>query len=329
MRLDAVLLLLFFVVMYDRLTQNPLHEALGTASLLIVCTHLLVNRTWLRQHFGAWFGMAVRRPRRPSVKNRISTISNVVLLATFAASFISGVMCSQTLFASVTPQVWRMDLSYRTVHVALSMWFFLAAAVHAGLHARFLLDKWESALKSRLPDWVAFLGKYGTLTILGVVAAQIWIRREFAFLLSFEMSYITVKRDELLIAMSFDLAVFSVPLSSLFMRPQKSSSPGADKNKKETYRFGTSPFPGIMVGAAGFELATPCTPCKCATRLRYVPTHKKILLDSVSNARESVANWFIINQLAIKRFSSVRTCSNRLSCGFWSFNRSPCRLYVW
>ena len=53
MRLDAVLLLLFFVVMYDRLTQNPLHEALGTASLLIVCAHLLVNRTWLRQHFGA------------------------------------------------------------------------------------------------------------------------------------------------------------------------------------------------------------------------------------------------------------------------------------
>lgn len=156
MRLDAVLLLLFFVVMYDRLTQNPLHEMLGTASLLIVCTHLLVNRTWLRQHFGAWFGTAVRRPRRPSVKNRISTISNVVLLATFAASFISGVMCSQTLFASVTPQVWRMDLSYRTVHVSLSMWFFLAAAVHVGLHARLVLDKWETSLKTRVPGWVVF-----------------------------------------------------------------------------------------------------------------------------------------------------------------------------
>ena len=26
-----------------------------------------------------------------------------------------------------------------------------------------------------------------------------------------------------------------------------------------------------LVGTAGFELATPCTPCKCATRLRYVP----------------------------------------------------------
>lgn len=150
MRLDAVLLLLFFVVMCDRLTQNPLHEALGATSLLIVCTHLFVNRTWLRQHFGTWFGMEVKRPRRPKAKGRVGTISNIVLFTTFAASFISGVMCSQTLFASVTPQVWRMDLSYRTIHVSLSMWFFLAAAVHVGLHARLVLDKWETSLRTRV-----------------------------------------------------------------------------------------------------------------------------------------------------------------------------------
>jgi hypothetical protein len=26
-----------------------------------------------------------------------------------------------------------------------------------------------------------------------------------------------------------------------------------------------------MVGTPRFELGTPCTPCKCATRLRHVP----------------------------------------------------------
>src|SRR5574338_617308 len=31
-----------------------------------------------------------------------------------------------------------------------------------------------------------------------------------------------------------------------------------------------------LVGAAGFELATPCTPCKCATRLRYAPKRRSI-----------------------------------------------------
>ena len=35
-------------------------------------------------------------------------------------------------------------------------------------------------------------------------------------------------------------------------------------------------FFGLMVGAAGFELATPCTPCKCATRLRYAPKARSI-----------------------------------------------------
>ena len=29
-----------------------------------------------------------------------------------------------------------------------------------------------------------------------------------------------------------------------------------------------------MVGVVGFELTTPCTPCKCATRLRYTPSLK-------------------------------------------------------
>ena len=28
----------------------------------------------------------------------------------------------------------------------------------------------------------------------------------------------------------------------------------------------------FLVGARGFEPPTPCTPCKCATRLRYTPT---------------------------------------------------------
>ncbi len=36
-----------------------------------------------------------------------------------------------------------------------------------------------------------------------------------------------------------------------------------------------------MVGTARFELATPCTPSKCATRLRYVPMESAAQDDSV------------------------------------------------
>ncbi len=30
----------------------------------------------------------------------------------------------------------------------------------------------------------------------------------------------------------------------------------------------------LVVGVRRFELPTPCTPCRCATRLHYTPTEK-------------------------------------------------------
>src|SRR5512140_2369922 len=40
------------------------------------------------------------------------------------------------------------------------------------------------------------------------------------------------------------------------------------KGRREESR---RPF-DFMVGARRFELPTPCTPCRCATKLRYAPT---------------------------------------------------------
>ena len=44
-----------------------------------------------------------------------------------------------------------------------------------------------------------------------------------------------------------------------------------------------------LVGTARFELATPCTPCKCATRLRHVPT-RLFFFDSISGS-SSLRSW--------------------------------------
>ena len=32
----------------------------------------------------------------------------------------------------------------------------------------------------------------------------------------------------------------------------------------------------MMVGVRGFEPLTPCTPCRCATRLRHTPAKQRI-----------------------------------------------------
>ena len=59
----------------------------------------------------------------------------------------------------------------------------------------------------------------------------------------------------------------------------------------------------LLVGTAGFELATPCTPCKCATRLRYAPIPDTLRLPAclpwatppVSESRDSSIN--ILSQM--------------------------------
>ncbi len=48
-------------------------------------------------------------------------------------------------------------------------------------------------------------------------------------------------------------------------RLELTKKPAIRLNKAET--AGSS-----LVGTAGFEPTTPCTPCKCATGLRHVPS---------------------------------------------------------
>src|SRR5712691_8618187 len=47
------------------------------------------------------------------------------------------------------------------------------------------------------------------------------------------------------------------------MAPKRSSK----ANNGEGFEIGQA----IRIGARGFEPPTPCTPCKCATRLRHAP----------------------------------------------------------
>ena len=64
-----------------------------------------------------------------------------------------------------------------------------------------------------------------------------------------------------------DVCVDSVPLQPL-RRRLPATTPRARSprpSRLEAYYV-------RLVGTARFELATPCTPSKCATRLRYVPT---------------------------------------------------------
>ena len=217
LRLDALFALFFFVVMCDRFTENPIHETLGTVIGLVALLHAFLNRRWYERRWEKLTGRAKRRTAW-QVRDVVSLVVNVFLTLSFAAAFVSGLMCSQTLFAALTPDAWRMDLAYRSAHVALSLWCFLAAAVHAGLHGGIVAGK----LASRLQPLQRTVGPWGLRGLgIALLALLLWrtgvayVARDVPYALLAETSYLCVERGEFSLLLPLDLLIAFVALASL------------------------------------------------------------------------------------------------------------------
>lgn len=217
LRLDVLFALFFFVVMCDRFTENPIHETLGTVIGLVALLHALLNRRWYKRRWEKLTGRAKRRTPW-QVRDVVSLVVNVFLTLSFAAAFVSGLMCSQTLFAALTPDAWRMDLAYHSAHVALSLWCFLAAAVHAGLHGGIVAGK----LAPRLQPLQRTVGPWGLrglgialLTLLLWRTGVAYVARDVPYALLAETSYLYVERGEFSLLLPLDLLIAFVALASL------------------------------------------------------------------------------------------------------------------
>lgn len=213
LRLDALFALVFFVVMCDRFTENPIHETLGTVIGLVALLHALLNRRWYKRRWEKLTGRATRR-----TPWQVRDVVNVFLTLSFATAFVSGLMCSQTLFAAVTPDAWRMDLAYRSAHVALSLWCFLAAAVHAGLHAGIVAGKlapWTKKLEERIGLWGVRITGLVVLAFLLWRTTVAYVARDVPYALVAETSYLYVERGEFALLLPLDLLIAFLAVASL------------------------------------------------------------------------------------------------------------------
>ena len=186
--LDRLLAALFFIVMMDRLTENPWHEWLAVLVGAAAVLHVVINRSW-------WLKL-LRRRRRFSAAVWLERLVTVVLTGTFVAAWTSGAAVSQTVFAVVTPVAWQQDLDWRAAHVAWSILFFLVAGLHAGVKLPVLLGLTPGLTPSR----------EGAAVLVAAVGVWAFIHRGFPELLSFEATYITVERGEWVGVMPLDFA---------------------------------------------------------------------------------------------------------------------------
>ncbi len=205
-RFDAVLGLVLFLVMIDRLTGNIPHELLGTLLGAAFGVHMLLNASWYRR-----LVRPSRRRRKPGVASRFTKVLTLALTAAGIGSVITGIAASQSVFAFATPELWRMDLEVRTWHVGASLWFFLLAGMQFGFHGGVFLGPLEQKTGKKLHP--AVLSLISALLVPGGVLA--FGRRDLAGLLAFESAYIPVEREEWMISMPLDLLVLFLGCAAL------------------------------------------------------------------------------------------------------------------
>lgn len=212
-RFDRFLFLMLFAIMMDRYTLNPVHEVLGVAAILAFGLHAWVNRNWYSGVIRQVLGQSKVRRKKPCIGRWCVIVLNLLLTLLFAASIVSGIRASQALFAWATPDEWRMDLDYRTAHVARSVWAWFLAAIHLGLN-------WEAVFPgiAGTRGLKLAMGALGGLAIL--LSPGAFLKREVDLMLEFQSACIPVELEELPGLMPLDCVLLFVgtAASAAFLR---------------------------------------------------------------------------------------------------------------
>ena len=118
---DAVMYLLFLLLMGQYLLRDAPHEWLGLAAGVFFILHNVLNYKWYKSFFkGKYTAMRI-----------VQTAVNILLLLAVFGCTLSGIFASQYIFAVGNGSTIEIG---RYLHLVTTAWAFTLMSVHLGLH---------------------------------------------------------------------------------------------------------------------------------------------------------------------------------------------------
>ena len=154
---------------------SVVHEAAGSALIILFFWHLWLNRSWIKSLFSG----------RYNALRALLALVNILLVADVLFLLVSGVMMSKSLFAAL-PLHGGMAFA-RTAHMLASYWGFVLMSFHVGLYWEVMKAEVSrrSVLKAR-PFHFRIL-PHAAAAVLIFCGARAFVRRsigEYMFLRS-------------------------------------------------------------------------------------------------------------------------------------------------
>lgn len=197
--IDVIMTILFIILMGYFITDNKIHEILGTITFALFIFHHILNIKWYQGIFKGKYNF----------QRTFHLITNLLLFISMVGMMISGVIISANVFSFLNIPTTMFG---RKLHMLSTSWGFVLMSVHVGLHLGAILGKINKKMKNSTFEYVYYfiLLLMGAFGLYSFVAMKLWedmfLINEFKFF-DYNQSTIIFYLKYLLILIFIALAV--------------------------------------------------------------------------------------------------------------------------
>ena len=141
--LDIMMTILFIILMGYYVTDNKVHEILGTITFVLFIIHNILNIKWYKSIFKG----------KHNFQRTFHIIINILLFVAMLGMMISGIMISAEVFAFLDIPTTMFG---RRLHMLSTSWGFVLMAIHVGLHITALMNKLNAKMKNSTFEYVYY-----------------------------------------------------------------------------------------------------------------------------------------------------------------------------
>ena len=143
MIIDIVMTILFIILMGYYITDNSVHEILGTITFVLFIAHHILNIKWDVTIFKG----------KHNFQRIFHIILNFLLFISMIGMMVSGIMISSNVFSFLDIPTTMFG---RRLHMISTSWGFVLMAIHVGLHIAGLMSKLNAKMKNSTFEYVYY-----------------------------------------------------------------------------------------------------------------------------------------------------------------------------
>ena len=200
--IDIVMTFLFVILMGYYVTENEVHEILGTIAFVLFIIHHILNIKWYKSIFKG----------KHNFQRTFHMILNLLLFIAMVGMMVSGIMISADVFAFLDIPTTMFG---RRLHMLSTSWEFVLMAIHVGLHISALMNKINTKMKNSTFEYVYYF-VFVLLVGLGIYAfinLRVWedmfLMNDFKFF-DYEQSPILFYLKYLLVLIAIALVIYMI-----------------------------------------------------------------------------------------------------------------------